>query len=291
MKNLLFTLALTTALISKAQDRFESVKVITTKATDQVYMLGGSEGNVLIQISEDKVVMIDSHYASLSKKIKKALSDLTDHPITFIINTHHHGNHTGGNENFNTEKTTVIAHENVLKRLQKSGKSEGFLPEKTLKERYELSLPDETNHIIHVHNAHTDGDSFVYLTKSNVVHMGGVFFNGRYPHIDLKSGGSITGYIAAQKQIMTTINEETKIIPGHGPLASYKELSDYIAVLMDLKTQIKKRINNGKSREEIETDSSITSKYDDAGYGDGYINSSKIRTTIYDSLLLASNNK
>ncbi|MFT6095138.1 MAG: hypothetical protein ACJAXY_001516 [Nonlabens sp.] len=234
MIQLLFTLAFTTALLSKAQDRFESVEIITIKATDQAHMLKESGGNVLIRTSKDKVVMIGSHYASWSKKIKKILSDLTDRPVNFLI---------------------------------------------------------DINLIIHVHNTHKEGGSFVYLTKSNLVHMGGIFFNGRYPYIDLPSGGSITRYIAAQKQILTNINEKTKIFTGRGTLATCKELTDDSNVLTDLKTQIKKGIKDGESRKDMKNNSLITRKYDDSGYADGYISCSEIRTTIYDSLLLESNNK
>jgi hypothetical protein len=219
MIQLLFTLAFTTALLSKAQDRFESVEIITIKATDQAHMLKESGGNVLIRTSKDKVVMIGSHYASWSKKIKKILSDLTDRPVNFLI---------------------------------------------------------DINLIIHVHNTHKEGGSFVYLTKSNLVHMGGIFFNGRYPYIDLPSGGSITRYIAAQKQILTNINEKTKIFTGRGTLATCKELTDDSNVLTDLKTQIKKGIKDGESRKDMKNNSLITRKYDDSGYGDAYISCSKI---------------
>jgi hypothetical protein len=219
MIQLLFTLAFTTALLSKVQDRFESVEIITTKATDQMRMLEGSGGNVLIRTSKDKVVMIASHFASWSKKIKKILSDLTDHPVNFLI---------------------------------------------------------DINLIIQVHNTHKEGGSFVYLTKSNLVHMGGIFFNGRYPYIDLPSGGSITRYITAQKQILTNINEETKMFRVRGTLTPYKLLSYDSDVLTYLKTQIKKGIKDGESRKDMKNNSLITRKYDDSGYGDAYISCSKI---------------
>jgi cyclase len=291
MKKLLFALTLISVLFSNAQNRFDNVKIITHEVNQNVYMLEGAGGNILLQVGESEVVMIDSQYAPLSDKLKKEIARITDKPLTYLINTHHHGDHTGGNENFNTDQVTIIAHANVMKRLTESEKSKGFLPEKIMEEEYVLSLVDENNLIIHVHNAHTDGDSFVYLTKNNVVHTGDVFFNGSYPFIDLNSGGSITGYINAQKQILTTINEETKIVPGHGALASYKDLTDYIPMLVDLKTQIQKEISDGKTREQVEKNNSITKKYDTEGFGDGYVSPEKIRTTIYDSLILEATNK
>lgn len=289
MKTLLFAISLFTVLVTSAQNRFDKVEIKTHEVTDHVYMLEGAGGNILIQVLEEEVVMIDSQFAPLSDKLMTAIKKITEKPITFLINTHHHGDHTGGNENFNSDQVTVIAHENVLKRLQASDKNEGFLPEKTIEEKYELVVDDHNNMIIHVHNAHTDGDSFVYLLNNNVVHMGDIMFNGNYPFIDLKSGGSITGYIAAQKQVLTTINNDTKVVPGHGPLGNYHDVEKSIAMLDDLKTQINEAIISGKSREEVEKDTTITQKYDKAGYGNGFINSIKIRTTIYDSLLLEAN--
>ena len=289
MKRLLFAISLFTVLGTSAQNRFDKVEIKTHEVTDNVYMLEGAGGNILIQVLEEEVIMIDSQFAPLSDKLMTAIKKITEKPITFLINTHHHGDHTGGNENFNSDQVTVIAHENVLKRLQASDKNKGFLPEKTIEEKYELVVDDHNNMIIHVHNAHTDGDSFVYLLDSNVVHMGDVMFNGGYPFIDLKSGGSITGYITAQKQILTTINNDTKVVPGHGPLGDYHDIERSIAMLDDLRTQISEAIASGKSREEVEKDTTITEKYEKAGYGNGFINSEKIRTTIYDSLLLEAN--
>jgi cyclase len=291
MKKLLFALTLISVLFSNAQNRFDNVKIITHEVNQNVYMLEGAGGNILLQVGESEVVMIDSQYAPLSDKLKKEIARITDKPLTYLINTHHHGDHTGGNENFNTDQVTIIAHANVMKRLTESEKSKGFLPEKIMEEEYVLSLVDENNLIIHVHNAHTDGDSFVYLTKNNVVHTGDVFFNGSYPFIDLNSGGSITGYINAQKQILTTINEKTKIVPGHGAIASYSDLTDYIPMLVNLKTQIQKEISDGKTREQVENNNSITKKYDAEGFGDGYISPEKIRTMIYDSLILEATDK
>jgi len=291
MKKLLFALPFITVLFSNAQNRFDEVEIITHEVTENVYMLEGAGGNILIQVGESEVVMIDSQYAALSDQLKKEIARITDKPLKYLINTHHHGDHTGGNENFNTKEISIIAHSNVRNRLIESKKNENFLPEKVLEEEFIVSLIDEDDLIIHVHNAHTDGDSFVYLTQNNVVHMGDVFFNARYPFIDLDSGGSISGYITAQKKVLNTINEETKIVPGHGALASYKDLADYIPMLVDLKTQIQKEIRDGKTREQVEKNNSITKKYDAKGFGDGYVSSEKIRTVIYDSLILETTHK
>ncbi|WP_194852064.1 MBL fold metallo-hydrolase [Nonlabens antarcticus] len=262
-----------------------TVTIKTTAVVENVYMLEGSGGNIMIAISDDETLMVDSQFAPLSNKIKKAISALTSNPITYLINTHHHGDHTGGNENFNSDETTLIAQKNVLKRLTSQGKSPGYLPEITLDEEIKLSLPEDENiMVVHVHNAHTDGDSFVYFMDKNVIHMGDVFFNGAYPFIDLNSGGSIDGYIAAQLLILNTINEDTRIIPGHGKLATIDDLKYSINMLKDLRAAIQLAISRNNSLEQVASNTELTKRYDDLGYGTGFINSKNIRSTIYESL-------
>lgn len=138
--------------------------------------------------------------------------------------------------------------------------------------------------VIHVHNAHTDGDSFVYFMDKNVVHMGDVFFNGKYPFIDLNSGGSIDGYIAAQQLILKTINEDTKIIPGHGKLGTVDDLKSSINMLKDLRNAISLSMSRNQTKDQVVANTKITERYDDLNYGDGFINSERIKATIYDSL-------
>lgn len=284
MKKTITLLVALVALSAGAQDRFAKVQIEAEKITEQIYMLTGSGGNIMIAMDESEVVMIDSQFAPLSEKIDAAIKGITDQSITYLINTHHHGDHTGGNENFNTEETTIVAHKNVLTRLKADEKAEGFMPELTLEDELRLKLPSQTCMLIHVHNAHTDGDTFIYFLEQNVVHMGDVFFNKRYPYIDLNSGGSIDGYISAQKRVISTINEETSIIPGHGPLGTYNDLAAHIAMLEDIKNKIASKMSDGISKDSIINDATITARYDALGYGDGFINGKKLRTTIYDSL-------
>ncbi|MGJ8684103.1 MAG: MBL fold metallo-hydrolase [Nonlabens sp.] len=284
MKNVLLVSTLMISMISGAQDRFDKVQIKTTEVSENTYMLTGSGGNIMIALDKDKVVMIDDQFAPLSDKIKDAIGEITEFPITYLINTHHHGDHTGGNGNFNSKETTLVAHENVKQRLIAADKEESFIPELTLEEELELQLPTQTCLLIHVHNAHTDGDTFIYFVEENVVHMGDVFFHAKYPYIDLKSGGSITGYIEAQLRVLATINGGTKIIPGHGTLASYDDLVKNIEMLTDIKSKIERLIHNGVSKEEIIKDDSITASYDDQGYGDGFINAERFRTSVYESL-------
>lgn len=284
MKNILSILALLSIMSINAQDRFAKVKIESTEVSENTFMLTGSGGNIMIALDDDRVVMIDSQFAPLSEKIKEAISEITDLPISYLINTHHHGDHTGGNGNFNNEETVIISHVNAQKRLLDSDKSKDFIPEMTLEEELELELPNQTCLLIHVHEAHTDGDTFIYFIEENVVHMGDVFFNARYPYIDLKSGGSIEGYITAQERVLETINEKTKIIPGHGTLASYEDLINNVKMLKDITERVKEQINKGTSKKDIIAMESITNVYDKKGYGDGFIKAARFRTTIYESL-------
>ncbi len=271
---------------SYAQMDSSTVTINTIKVTDNIYMLEGRGGNIMIAVSDDETLMVDSQFAPLSDKIKEAIAAISPNPVTYLINTHHHGDHTGGNENFNSDETTIIAQKNVLDRLTAENKATGYLPEITLDEEIKLSLPEDENvMVIHVHNAHTDGDSFVYFVDKNVVHMGDVFFNGGYPFIDLNSGGSIQGYITAQERVLSTINEDTQIIPGHGKLGTVEDLKASVNMLKDVRAAIQLAMNRDRSKEDIVADGSITKRYDDLGYGTGFINSERIRATIYDSLL------
>jgi glyoxylase-like metal-dependent hydrolase (beta-lactamase superfamily II) len=268
-----------------AQINADEIMIKPTAVAENMYLLEGRGGNILLAVGDEEALMIDSQFAPLSDKIKITIDSITSKPISYLVNTHHHGDHTGGNENFNTDAVTVIAQSNVLKRLEDADKPQGFLPEITLDEELKLKMADENVLIMHVHNAHTDGDSFIYFTKANVVHMGDVFFNGRYPYIDLNSGGSINGYIDAQMQVLETINEQTVIVPGHGKVAGYKDLQMHVSMLKDLRNSIQFAIDRDRTKSQIIADETITQAYDALGYGDGFINSQKIRETIYNSLM------
>ncbi len=270
------------------QGRFDNVNIKTTQVNGQVYMLEGAGGNIMLWITEEGVLMVDSQFAPLSDKIKTAINDLTDQPIIYLVNTHHHGDHTGGNAQFNDAQATLIAHQNVYKRLQADGKETGFLPESTIEDSAMLEMASDEIILIHLENAHTDGDSFVYLPRYNVLHTGDMFFNGRYPFIDLQSGGSIDGYIKAQETMLELINPSTNIIPGHGALGSFENLGESVKMLRELKSKISLAIEEKRTRDEVINDSSLTKYYDDLGFGNGYIDGVKIRTTLYDGLYRSS---
>ncbi len=271
--------------IATAQMDPATVTIKATEVVQNIYMLEGRGGNIMIAVSDEETLMVDSQFAPLSEKIKATIDSISSKPIAYLINTHHHGDHTGGNENFNSDETTLIAQANVLKRLTAENKAQGYLPEITLDEEVKLKTTNEENiMIIHVHNAHTDGDSFVYFMDNNVVHMGDVFVNGSYPFIDINSGGSYDGYIAAQQLVLTTINEDTKIIPGHGKLGTVADLKANINMLKDLRNAVQLQMSRDQTREDIISNEKLTKRYDDLGYGSGFINGEKIRTAVYDSL-------
>lgn len=273
-----------------SQGRFDNVEITTTKLSDHTYMLEGAGGNIGISIGDDGVFVIDDQFAPLSEKILTAIKALSDKPLTFLVNTHFHGDHSGGNENMTKAGATIIAHDNVKKRMeakQRDGsfKSKEALPVITFNDKLNITINDESVAIFHVANAHTDGDALLYFTESNVLHTGDTYFNGRYPYIDLNSDGSVNGYIEAVKRGLMVIDEETKIIPGHGKLSNQEEYKDFLKMLETLRTNIQKAIDEGKTEDEVKADSSLTKTYDDLDYGSGFINSEKIRVTFYKSLV------
>jgi glyoxylase-like metal-dependent hydrolase (beta-lactamase superfamily II) len=296
MKILKITLTiafLCSTFVGFAQKKDIQIKV--TKVTDQIYMLEGQGGNIAISVGEDGVFMIDDQFAHLTPKILKAIQGITEKPVEFLINTHWHGDHTGGNENMQKEGAVIVAHENVRKRMSvdqfnkernttKKAAPKNALPIVTFTKDISFYFNDESILIFHVHEAHTDGDAMVYFTKSNVLHTGDAYFQGKYPFIDLNSGGSVQGYIAALKKAYLIINDDTKVIPGHRNLSNKAALKPYIEMLEVIQERVLAEIKAGKSELEVTRNTSITKKYDDLGYGDWFISGEVLRKTFYRSL-------
>lgn len=257
----------------------------THKLSDNIYMLEGRGGNIGLSVGEDGIVMIDSQFATLSEKILAAIKKLSDKDIKFLVNTHHHGDHTGGNANISKLGTQIVAHDNVRKRVKANAKqSDASLPIITFNDKLSIHINGEQALIFHIENAHTDGDAILYFTKNNVLHTGDTYFNGRYPYIDLKSGGSVDGYINAVKSAMIFVDDETKIIPGHGKLSNKAEYQTFLKMLETIKANVLAEIKKGKTEDEIVANTSITKTYDDLDYGCCFISSEKIRRTFYKSL-------
>src|SRR5262249_24208164 len=214
---------------------FSKVEIQTEKLSDTVYMMTGAGGNLGVSAGEDGVFVIDSQFAPLTPKIQAAITRVSSKPVKFVLNTHWHFDHTGGNENLGKAGAVIVAQENVRKRLSKEGfiaflgmktKAEPpiALPVVTFTRDLNLQLNGEEIRAFHAPRAHTDGDSVVVFAKSDVIHAGDVFFNKLYPFIDTSSGGSVAGVLAAADRILRMASDKTKIIPGHGPLATKADL-------------------------------------------------------------------
>jgi glyoxylase-like metal-dependent hydrolase (beta-lactamase superfamily II) len=235
--SIIIALFATTAL---AQDRdFSKVEVKATKVNGNVYMLTGAGGNIGASVGDDGIVIVDDQFAPLAPKIREALKGITDKPIKFILNTHYHGDHTGGNEVFGKDGT-IIAQTNVRKRLASGSKAAGretppapktALPVVTFDESLSVHVNGEEIRAIHYPHGHTDGDAVIYFTRSNVVHMGDDYFNGTFPFVDVDNGGSVKGLIANVEKVLATMPDGAKVIPGHGPLGDKASLEGYRDVL------------------------------------------------------------
>ncbi|MDT8346335.1 MAG: MBL fold metallo-hydrolase [Flavobacteriaceae bacterium] len=265
------------------------INIKVTRVSESVYMLEGRGGNIGLLAGKDNNLMIDDQFAQLSKTIKAYINGINSKPIYYLLNTHWHGDHTGGNANFAEQGSIIIAQDNVRERLVKAQREkEDFndlsLPQLTFSNAMHLYFEGEEIHFLHFHHGHTDGDAMVYFVNNNVLHTGDLFFSGRYPYIDLNSGGSVDGYIKAVETALQIINEDTKIIPGHGSLSTYSDYVRFLEMLKELRNNVQKAIDSGKTQEAIIADESITQTYDDLGYGNGFINGERLRSIFYTSL-------
>jgi len=273
-------LCLFTAGHIQAQQNFDKVEIKTQKLTDSVYMLIGAGGNMGLSVGPDGVFLIDDQFAPLTPKIEAAIKALTPKPVTFVINTHWHSDHTGGNVNLGKAGALIVAQDNVRKRLssdqfiellgakEKPMAKEG-LPVITFSQSVNFHLNGDDIAVFHVPNAHTDGDAIIHFRKANIVHMGDVFFNGFYPFIDFSSGGTPDGFIAAVERVIAITDAQTKIIPGHGPLAGKAELVIYRDMLVGTIGKIKALVKQGKTLEEIVA-AKPTADFDER-WGKGFI--------------------
>lgn len=282
--NLFLLLSLICMSMVFAQRDFSDVEITSEKLTENVYALFGAGGNIGLAIGEDAAYLIDDQFGPLTEKIVAHVGTITDKPINFVLNTHVHGDHTGGNENLANAGAMIIAHENVRKRMVEADEPRPQLawPVVTFNDKMTLYLKNGNSvHAMHVNPAHTDGDTYYYFPQDNVIHMGDNFFSGRYPYIDLASGGDIDGLITNTSMALELIDEETKIIPGHGSISSKADLRMYTEILITLRERIKEARNSGKSLEEVQKMG--LSKEWDATHGQGFINADRIVEFIYKS--------
>jgi len=235
-----------------AQQDFANVEIKTVPVAGNVYMLQGAGGNIGVSAGPDGILIVDNQFAPLSEKIENALRKLAPGKLKFVLNTHHHGDHTGGNAHFG-QTADIIAHANVRKRLGgKPGDSKPSLPIITFDESLSVFFNGEEIQLVHVPPAHTDGDSIVYFTGANVIHFGDTFFSGRFPNIDLNGGGDVRGYIRNVEQALRKTPADAKLIPGHGPLSTVKELREFHRMLVETSAIVEKAIAAGKSLEQVQ---------------------------------------
>ncbi|MCZ6766948.1 MAG: MBL fold metallo-hydrolase [bacterium] len=250
------------AISTGAQQDSDATRIEAVPVADGIFMLTGAGGNIGLSVGDDAAFVIDDQFAPLTKKILAAIAEKTDRQVRFVINTHWHGDHTGGNENMGQAGAIIVAHENVRKRMSTEQFIEAFdtrvppspaaaLPVVTFADSITFHWNGDDIRVFHVGPAHTDGDSVIHFQKANVIHAGDTFFNGLYPFIDSSSGGSIDGMIAAAELVLAIADERTKIIPGHGPLCQKAQLQASYDMLVVARDRIRKLMDEGNTRDEV----------------------------------------
>jgi glyoxylase-like metal-dependent hydrolase (beta-lactamase superfamily II) len=240
---------------------FSKVDIKVDELGHRTYMLEGQGGNITVAVTDDGIIMVDSEFAPLHDKIKAAMGTVTDKPVRYLIDTHFHLDHTGGSAAFAAEGATVVAQENVRKRL--AAGTEGMngnrappvpqsdLPTKVYGDELTLKLKGRTAELRHLPAAHTDGDTYVYFADANVLATGDLVSMGRYPYIDVVNGGNLNGMIAAANALLKRVNDQTRIVPGHGPVAGKSDLLAYRDMLQSARTRMEKLIGEGKSEGDV----------------------------------------
>ncbi len=277
-----------------AQPDFSQVSIKTTEVTPSIYMLEGYGGNIGLSIGDDGVLVIDDQFAPLTAKIQQAIADLTEQPIRFVVNTHWHFDHTGGNEKLGQDGAIIVAHDNVRERLLKGQTIDALnmvippapqvaVPVITFDQGVTFHWNNDSLEVVHPAPAHTDGDAVIYFKNANVVHTGDLYFNGFYPFIDASSGGSTQGVIKAVAAVLARIDNNTKVIPGHGPLSNQAEMQAYHAMLQTLYARIKALQEQGKTMEQVVA-AKPTADYDDQ-WGNGFLGPDQWVQIVYSTLV------
>jgi cyclase len=279
--------------VPAAAQNFDTVTVRVVPVTRGVAMLVGAGGNLAVAWGDDATFLVDDQYAPLTEKIRAAIATLTNQPVRFVLNTHWHLDHVGGNENLGKAGALIVAHDNVRVRMSTDQFSKffnrttpaspkGALPVVTFTDAVTFHLNGDEINAVHIPPAHTDGDALVWFKRANVIHMGDTYFNGRYPFIDLESGGSLEGVIGAADRALGIANDSTRIIPGHGELSNKTELARYRDALVAARDRVKKLIAEGKTLDQIIAAKPMA-EYDDR-MGKGFINPESFLRTVYTSL-------
>ena len=296
-----FVLALTAALWAAQDQDFSKVEIKVTKVSGTVYMLEGAGGNIGASVGEDGIVVVDDQYAPLAEKIQAALKGVTDKPVRFIINTHYHGDHTGGNAFFQRQ-APVIAHDNVRKRLETGGQAgnggsihfedkpapKEALPIITFDHDVTVHLNGEDIRALYFPAGHTDGDSVIFFPNSNVVHMGDDFVTYGFPFIDVDAGGSIDGMIDGVEKVLAQVPADVKVIPGHGPVSNVEDVKTYLAMLKGTRDVVAKAVKNGQTLDQMKQ-ARLLDPW--KKYSGDFINQDTFIETLYNSLTGHKNGK
>jgi len=283
-----------------AQERtpdWSKVQIKVTKVSGNVYMLEGQGGNIAASVGEDGIVIVDDQFAPLAEKIQAALKDLkiTDKPVRFVINTHYHGDHTGGNVPFNNAGSTLIAQDNVRKRLESGGTAgnggsikmenkpaeKAALPVITFEHDVTVHLNGEDIRALHFPSGHTDGDSIIFFPKNNVVHMGDDFVRYGFPFIDVASGGSVQGMISAMEKATAQLPADVKVIPGHGDLSNLEDVRAFTKMLKETSAVVQTAINAHKTLDQMKQEK-ILAPWEK--WKNGFISEDAFIETLYNSL-------
>ncbi len=262
------------------------ISFISIELSEGLYMLEGQGGfvggNLGLLTGSDGVILIDDALEPFSDLVIKAVEEHTQTPVDFVINTHVHGDHIGGNVAFHNTGATIISHDNIRHRMLAENKARDALPEVTFSDSVTFHFNGHTAFVFHVPHAHTDGDAAIHFSEVNIIHSGDLLFNGIFPFIDLDSGGSVFGYIAGQEKILSIADADTKIISGHGPLASKVDLQTAHDMLVDALARVKGLVDAGKSEDEILAENPLALYHDDWSWY--FITTEKITRTLYRSL-------
>jgi len=279
--------------VAQAQQDYSKVTIKTISVAPGVHMLMGAGGNIGVSSGEDGIFLIDDQYAPLTKKILAAVEKISDKPIRFLLNTHWHFDHTGGNENLGNAGVTIVAHDNVRKTMSVDQMLKAFnmkvpasakaaLPVITFNDTATFHLNGETIHVRHLPPAHTDGDSFVHFKTADVIHTGDIYFNGLYPFIDVDHGGSIDGMINAAGEILDVAGPDTKIIPGHGPLSDKAQLAAYRNMLIKVRDRLRVAVKNNRTLEQVIA--AKPTKDLDAKWGKGFLKPAFFVKIVYSGM-------
>jgi glyoxylase-like metal-dependent hydrolase (beta-lactamase superfamily II) len=279
--------------VALAQQDLSQVEVKAERVAGNIHVLTGRGGNIGVSAGSDGLLMIDDQFEPLAPKIRQALEGLGSGRLAFVLNTHWHGDHTGGNPVFGNE-ATIVAHENVRRRLASQQKVRGRviepmapagLPVITFRESVTIHFNGEEVEVLHFPKGHTDGDSVIFFKGSKVVHMGDQFFAGRFPFVDLESGGDVDGLIADIETVLGRIGEDVKIIPGHGPVGGKADLAAYLGMLKETRALVAGKIAAGKSLDDIKKEG-LPEKW--AAWSWEFIKTDFWLETLYNSLKRAS---